>query len=143
MIGQIKKRLLSDKNISKVFKIAINRKIKDIGHITVFDIDSKSERVKIVLMLEEESELLDISVNNYILEENEKGVFLIVKELSASKKWLSNFVKRFICGKKIELPPKIATALKLAGYVYKKDTDELNAKSIQKAGSRNFILSEK
>jgi hypothetical protein len=102
----IKKILRTPKNaiLSAVAKRYANKQLKGIGKIASFSLNSIKKKVSVSLDLLGEKKTIRLDVLKYdILKEGRKFYF-VVKELSSSMEWVEVAAKKYLNGKRMEIP---------------------------------------
>lgn len=82
----------------------LNELLQEVGSVETLLIDTTEHTIQVSLQLEGESDSLRCDVKSYkILAEGEKR-YLLLGETTASKQWIEILVRKFLVGKRINLP---------------------------------------
>ncbi|MRI58620.1 MAG: hypothetical protein C6H99_03830 [Epsilonproteobacteria bacterium] len=104
---------LKDKTIAYTLKSFFNLQIKEYGQLLNLQIDSKSKRIKMELMLAGEKEPIEVEIGSYEIREREGKHYILIKNLKASREWIDMLARSYLDGYCIEIPAQLAKALKL------------------------------
>jgi len=102
-----------DKATSHAVKHAFNYKLKEIGEMLNFKMDSKNKTIEFEVLLEGEKEPLSINVQNYEITQEGEKFFLIAKDITTSRKWINVIASQYLSGKQFEIPSEYISILKL------------------------------
>ena len=102
-----------DKTLSIAVKQAVNYKLKDIGKMLKFNLDSKNKTIELEIMLEGEKDPLNVKVQSYEITQDGDKYFLVAKDITTSRIWINVIAKQYLSGQKIEIPSEYATMLQL------------------------------
>ena len=102
-----------DKAVSIAVKKAINYKLKEMGKMVKFNLDSTKKTIELEILLDGESEPLYVSVERYELTEEDGKHFLYAQEITTSRKWINVIAKQYLSGQKLEIPSEYASMLQL------------------------------
>ena len=102
-----------DKALSLGVKQAVNYKLKEIGEMLKFNLDSERKTIELEILLDGEKETLHVTIHHYaIMQEGDKH-FLVAKKIITSRKWMNTMAEQYLAGKKLEIPNEYASMLKL------------------------------
>jgi len=99
------------KLISKVLRGFINYKIKGYGKMLHFDLDSKSKKIDLEIMLDGECEPLRIAIGRYEL--SPEGDTVRFHDITTSRAWVTTIAQTFITDKPFDLPKEYAKLFKI------------------------------
>jgi hypothetical protein len=102
-----------DATLAFTTRIAINTKLRSIGEMTEFSIDTKNKRVRIRLELLGEKEPVDVEILRYSLKEKGQTSHITIEEVNSSREWLTVALREFVVGQDLAIPAKAAAVLKL------------------------------
>ena len=77
-----------------------------------FNLDSKTKRIEMEVLLDGEKEPLSITVGRYELTEEHGRYFLKIHDVSASRAWIETLAASSLEGKAFEIPDTYAKLLK-------------------------------
>ena len=106
-------RKMKDAALSKAAKAAINTQIKEYGRMLKLDLDSKSKRLSVEVMLEGEKEPLYVEVARYELCEEDGKHMLKIYGVHTSRAWINTLAGNYLEGKAFEIPAEYAKMLKM------------------------------
>ena len=81
--------------------------------MTELSIDTRAQTIDLSLALVGEADRIEIHVAKYRLEQRGEDAILTVLDVTASRPWLTEALRRFIVGRPFTIPPAAATALRL------------------------------
>ncbi len=108
MFGKMK-----DAALSKSVKAALNRYMKEYGKMLKLELDSKSKKVMMEVMLEGEKEPLRVEVERYELTESDGKHYLKIYGIHTSRAWINTVAATYLEGKAFEVPEQYVSVLKL------------------------------
>lgn len=111
--GELMFQKLKDKTISAGISVAFDYKIKEFGEVLKFNLDSKNKTIELEVMLDGEREPLSVHIDNYELQEIDGKCYLVVQNLTTSRKWINVVASQYLNGQKIEVPQEYAKMLEL------------------------------
>jgi len=106
-------RRIKDTALSKGLRAAINRQIKEYGHMLKLDLDSQKKSISVQLMLEGEKEVLDIEVGRYELSEENGKYTLRLYNIRTSRSWMNTVAASYLEGRAFNIPSEYAKLLKV------------------------------
>ena len=115
MFNKIKNALSEgkDKTLSLGVKQAINYKLKDIGEMRHFTLDSQKRTIELEIMLDGEKEPLHVNVQHYEITQVGEKHYLVAKDITTSRRWINVMAAQYLSGQKFEIPSEYAAMLKL------------------------------
>ena len=108
MFGRMK-----DAALSKSAKAALNSYMKEYGRMLKLELDSKSKKVMLEVMLEGEKEPLQVELERYELTEEGGKHYLKAYGIHTSRAWINTVAATYLEGKAFEVPPQYVQMLKL------------------------------
>jgi len=101
-----------DKLISKALEKFLESYITEYGDILDFKIDSAKKSIFLSVILQGETEKLDINILGYCLEPSDSKTTFTFDRVETSRQWLTlainNFAPAYLARKKLEVSPEIA-----------------------------------
>jgi hypothetical protein len=91
-----------------VLGILNQRILKPYGKLAELKINSTSKSLQLELELKGEPQKVSIYVHRYELVEQSGEMEFLVKDISASREWISALAQEFILNKPFPIPPEIA-----------------------------------
>ena len=108
MFGRMK-----DAALSKSVKTALNSYMKEYGKMLKLELDSKSKKVMLEVMLEGEKEPLSVEIERYELTEESGKHYLKAYGIHTSRAWINTLAATYLEGKAFEVPKQYVQMLKL------------------------------
>jgi len=108
MFGKMK-----DAALSKSVKAALNRYMKEYGKMLKLELDSKSKKIMMEVMLEGEKEPLRIEIERYELTEEEGKHYFKAHGIHTSRAWINTVAASYMEGKALEIPEQYVQMLKI------------------------------
>lgn len=102
---------IKDCTFSTCVKAVINYKVKEYGKMLNFKLDSKNKTIELELMLDGEKDPLTVKVDNYKLSHKDDKHYLVVKDITTSRKWINVIAEQYLHGQKFEIPAEYAKVL--------------------------------
>lgn len=113
----IKLQKVKDTLLSKSLIKIINLSIKDYGKLTSFVLNSQNKTIHFTILLKGESDFIKIEIINYSFIIDKDISYLKFDKIISSRVWINllinNYMYLIIMDKQIEIPQKIAKALKV------------------------------
>ena len=81
--------------------------------MTELSIDTKTQAMHLRLQLRGETQPTDVQVKRYSLEQTRDQAKLMIVEATASREWVDGALQEFVVGRSFEIPPTVASVLKL------------------------------
>jgi hypothetical protein len=91
----------------------VNVRLRSVGKMTEFSIDTKKRALRVRLELLGESLPIEIHVQKYTLEQTGTATRLRIQKATASREWIAEALREFVVGRSFTIPAKAGTALKL------------------------------
>ena len=93
----------------KAARAALNQTLlAPYGELTALRLNSSERSADAEILLKGETSPINVRVSEYELSREGQRVFITVRRLTTSREWLTNLARRFLVGKRIELPPAAA-----------------------------------
>ena len=102
-----------DATLAFTARVAINTKLRSIGQMTEFLIDTKNKRVRALVDLLGENEPIEIEILRYSLKEKGETTYITIEEAISSREWLTAALREFVVGQDLPIPAKAGAVLKL------------------------------
>lgn len=96
---------------SKAAKSYLNDVIKTYGRVHTLAIDSRRGRIDVSCELLGEVELITVTIERYVILQDDDRAFLEVHASTASRPWLAAALRVHLHGRRITLPGWAASAL--------------------------------
>jgi hypothetical protein len=106
-------RKIKDSALSKGAKAAVNMQIKEYGRMLKLDLDSKTKSIVLEVMLEGETEPLQVEVSRYELREENGKYLLKLFGIKTSRTWINTLAVHYLEGKAFNIPAEYARLLKV------------------------------
>ncbi len=84
-----------------------DRVLKPYGQLTAFKFNSGERSAEGEIMLKGETQPVRLRIGSYDLVSEGGRTFVIIKDLTASREWLTQLAQNFVVGKRFELPESI------------------------------------
>jgi environmental stress-induced protein Ves len=102
-----------DATLAFTARVAINTKLRSIGQMTEFLIDTKNKRVRARVDLLGENEPIEVEILRYSLKEKGETTYITIEEAISSREWLTAALREFVVGQDLPIPAKAGAVLKL------------------------------
>jgi hypothetical protein len=102
-----------DATLALAARVAINRRLNSIGHMTELSIDTKNKRIRILLDLIGEKEPIEVEILRYNLKTKGETAQITIEEVTASREWLTVALREFMVGQDITIPARAGALLRL------------------------------
>lgn len=96
---------------SKAAKSYLNDVIKTYGRVRTLAVDSKRGRIEVSCELVGELEFIAVTIERYVIVQEDDRAFLEVHASTASRPWLEAALRAHLHGRRIALPGWAASAL--------------------------------
>jgi hypothetical protein len=112
---QVRTLLRGSKDAALAFgaRTYINNRLRGIGKMTEFSIDTRAHAFRVGVKLLGETTPVEIHVKEYVLRRTTSAATLTIVEATASRRWLSAALSRFVVGRHLTIPAQAGAALKL------------------------------
>lgn len=110
MIGSLM-RGAKDGALALAMRAFINDKLGQYGEITDCAVDTKTNRVTLKALLKGEAQSVTASIERYALEKDGDEHYIVLKEFSSSRQWLTLMLVRFFTDKRYKLPSAVSKLL--------------------------------
>ncbi|MCI0538311.1 MAG: hypothetical protein L0Z50_24150 [Verrucomicrobiales bacterium] len=111
MAGWLRRQ--KDSASSFLVERALQRALWDYGRMLDLKLDSRQKSVQCDLLLKGETQPVTIVVQQYDLVTDASGTFIVIRQATASREWLTAVLENFVCGKKFPVPEKYANLLRI------------------------------
>ena len=105
--------LRRSKDATLGFTTRLATKLRGIGEMTEFSIDTKKKRVRVRLELVGEKETIDVEILRYSLKVKGESTHITIEEATSSHQWLTIALREFIVGQDLAVPAKAVVLLQL------------------------------
>jgi hypothetical protein len=85
--------------------------LKPYGTLTKLKLDTTARRIEAELELKGETEPVRLDIGEYELVEEDDSAWLVIKEISTSREWLTRLANDFAVGRRFELPASVRSYL--------------------------------
>ena len=102
-----------DAAIALASRTFLNSKLRGIGEITDFSIDTKKHALHSRVLLSGEVKPIDIYITNYVVRRHGKDATLTVVAATASRQWVAAALHQFVIGRRFTIPAQAGAALRL------------------------------
>ena len=103
----------ADAALAASVRFYCNHKLRGMGEMTEFSIDTKTKTVRLRLELLGEVEPIEVQVTRYALKQKGSETRLVVEEATASREWMTVALRELVVGKSFPVPSQASTLLKL------------------------------
>lgn len=104
-------RGMKDGAIGIALKSFLNERLSGFGEVLDARIDTRGQRVTLRLMLDGETEAIDVAVERYALEVVDGQRFITLEAISCSRPWIATALQKYLQGKRYKLPQAVANFL--------------------------------
>jgi len=102
---------LKKKSLEAAARAFINRQIAKFGVLTRLQIDCRNRAIRGELDLRGELSSIVISVGSYDLSETGGVSFIALRDVSASREWITALLNQYLVGQKLQIPQVVRIAL--------------------------------
>jgi len=103
---------LKERALEAAARAFINRQIQKIGVLTRLDIDCRTRAISGELDLRGEPSPIRITVGAYDLSESGGTSYVALREVSASREWITALLNQYLVGQKLQIPKVLRIALR-------------------------------
>jgi len=93
-----------DSSLSLGIKKVINMKIKNFGNVSKLNLDTKNKKIYLDVNLKGEEKTLELTANSYFFKEEKDKYYLVISDVTSSRKWLTIVFKTYMDKQEIEVP---------------------------------------
>jgi len=84
------------------------------GKVQSLDLDAKQQRVDMSVLLNGESEAIEVAVGNYEIDEsNPEKPFVVLRNLNVSRQWMQELATDKLEGQRIDIPSNMTGVIKM------------------------------
>ena len=95
---------IKDTLTSKVISCALQKRMAGFGSVVSFTLNSRDRIIMASLMLDGEDLPVNITINGYDFKCIDEKRFFVIRNLAASKEWVTAFAKKYPDKMRLELP---------------------------------------
>ncbi len=95
---------LKEKALQAAIKAFINREMGAFGAVTDLAIDISKKTMRVELELKGEASRILINVGSYELSDNNGEIFLALKNVTASREWITGVLNKYVVSRALRLP---------------------------------------
>ncbi|HSW13845.1 MAG TPA: hypothetical protein VLI06_13460 [Solimonas sp.] len=106
MFGRMK-----DAALGMALRAFINERLSDYGEIQDLKVDTGASRLKMHALLRGEQHPVSVTVERYELEREGDEVYVVLRQLSSSREWLTLLLRKLFTGKRYKIPAAAAALL--------------------------------
>ena len=88
-----------------------NSWLKPYGQATDLKLNSTDKTLEITVQLRGETAPIRIEVQDYELREERGKTFVVIKQVTTSREWMTQLARNFLVGKELEVPAEVAGTL--------------------------------
>lgn len=103
---------MKDLTLSKTAKIAINTQIEKYVKLTELSLNSKEKSLNMTIEMRGESTAVELSIDKYILSEENEKHFIQLQGIQTSRLWMSAIAKEYLENKTFKIPNKYVKVIK-------------------------------
>lgn len=104
---------MKDAGASVAIERYLAREIQDFGELKNFRINSRDKSLEVEVLLKGEEQPISIHVQKYELIEDSKGDYVVIREVRASREWLTVALNKFILGRRHPLPQQYSKLIRM------------------------------
>jgi hypothetical protein len=104
-------RGMKDGAIALALKAYVNDRLSAFGEITDCAVDTRKSRLTLKVMLKGERESVTATIERYELEVENGDRYIVLKEFSSSRTWLTLLLTKLLADKRYRLPAAISSLL--------------------------------
>jgi|GEM_PF-1116049 len=110
MLGTLA-RGMKDGALGLTFRAYLNDKFKEYGEVTDVVIDTHGNRLMIEAMLRGEKDGVRATIERYDIEKSGDSTFIVLRQFSTSRAWLTLLLTQLFAGKRYKLPSTFSKLL--------------------------------
>ncbi len=110
MLGTLA-RGMKDGALGLTFRAYLNDKFKEYGEVTDVVVDTQGNRLMIEAMLRGETDRVTATIERYDIEKTGDGIFIVLRQFSSSRAWLTLLLTQLFSGKRYKLPSAVRKLL--------------------------------
>lgn len=100
-----------DGALAMSMKAFLNDKLGLYGEIVDCSVDTKSNKVTLKAKLKGETQTVTASIERYEMEREGEDSYIVLKQFSSSREWLTLMLQRFFTDKRYKLPSAVTKLL--------------------------------
>ena len=102
---------IKDWGSSQVAAVYLRAKIERYAELKTLEIDRSVKKIRAVLQLKGETEVIDLRVEEYALSHEKEHDFVVVAQVECSREWLHRLAVDHLVGKRLKIPSVVAKLL--------------------------------
>jgi hypothetical protein len=102
-----------DASVSFFLARALREHLDKYGELTHLTLDSQHNAAQLDLLLKGEADPVQIFLTEYEVLEDASGTYVLIKDVRASREWLSLLARDFLNGRRFAIPEKYAALARL------------------------------
>ena len=95
---------LKEKALQAAIRAFMNREIEAFGAVTELGIDTSKKTMRVELDLKGEASRILINVGSYELSEKNGQIYLALKDVTASREWITGVLNKYVVSRTFRLP---------------------------------------
>lgn len=104
-------RGMKDSVLGMSLKVLVNDKFGQYGDITDCSIDTKTNKVVVQALLKGERDRVTINLDRYEIEREGEVSYIVLKQFSSSREWVTMLLNKFLSDKRYKLPAAVTKLL--------------------------------
>ncbi len=104
-------RGMKDGALGLSFRAYLNDKFKEYGEVTDVAVDTQANRLTLKAMLRGEKEAVSATIERYDIEKSAADYFIVLRQFSSSRAWLTLLLTQLFSGKRYKLPAAVSKLL--------------------------------
>jgi hypothetical protein len=104
-------RGMKDGALALSLKALVNDKFGEYGEILDCNVDTKNNKLVLQAMLKGERERVTATIERYEIERDAEASYIVLKQFSSSREWLTMLLNRFLQDKRYKLPSAVTKLL--------------------------------
>jgi hypothetical protein len=100
-----------DKAFEASAKAFLNRTFAEYGNVTALTVDTRLRKASLTAELKGESVPVSVEIGSYDIVEQNGRICIKIQEIRASREWLDLALRKYLAGRLVPLPPRVATFL--------------------------------
>jgi hypothetical protein len=104
-------RGMKDAAIAQLIRAWVNDKFAEFGEVTELSVDSSVQRLSMKAMLKGERDMVSASIERYEIEREAGESYIVLKQFSSSRAWLTQLLQKLFGGKRYKLPGAVSALL--------------------------------
>ncbi|MDR3414988.1 MAG: hypothetical protein P4L83_02280 [Nevskia sp.] len=104
-------RGVKDGAMAMALKAYVNDRLSAYGEVTDCSVDTEASRLTVKAMLKGERDSVTATIERYEMEREGEDCYIVLKQFSSSRAWLTLLLTKLFAGKRYKLPGAVSALL--------------------------------